>query len=101
MNKTSPDSTTLNFAVNTYYDYGYIQLNSDSTETYCACYNPFNNVLYVYPGQMSSINDDGTALLQAGDKVYKVQFKPTVIWVLYDGKRIAFDQLPVIENGRT
>lgn len=101
LNKTSPDSTTLNFGVNTYYDYGYIQLYSDSTETYCACYNPFNNVLYVYPGQMSSIYDDGTALLKDGDKVYKVQFKPTVISVLYDGKRIGFDQLPVIENGRT
>lgn len=100
-NKTDANSPNVRWGMNTYYNYGYVQLFSDRDETYCACYNPFNNVLYMYPGQMSSINDDGTALLQDGDKVYKVQFKPTVISVLYDGKRIGFDQLPVIENGRT
>ncbi len=100
LNMTSPDSPYV-FGVNTYYNYGYVQLLSERDETYCACYNPFSNVIYVYPDQMSSINDDGTALLQDGDKVYKVQFKPAVISVLFDGKRIAFDQLPVIENGRT
>ena len=50
---------------------------------------------------MSSINDDGTAILDDGEKIYKVQFKPVVVSVMYDGKRIGFDQLPVIENGRT
>ncbi len=100
LNMTSPDSPYV-FGVNTYYNYGYVQLLSERDESYCACYNPFTNVIYVYPDQMSSINDDGTALLQDGDKVYKVQFKPAVISVLFDGKRIAFDQLPIIENGRT
>ena len=100
-NKTDANSPYVRWGMNTYYNYGYIQLFSDRDETYCACYNPFSNVLYMYPAPMSSINDDGTALLQDGDKVYKVQFKPTVISVLYDGKRIGFDQLPVIENGRT
>jgi len=100
-NKTDANSPDVHWGLNTYFSFGYVQLYLDRDETYCACYNPFNNVLYVYPGQMSSINDDGTALLQDGDKVYKVQFKPAVISVLYDGKRIGFDQLPVIENGRT
>ena len=100
-NKTDANSPYVRWGMNTYYNYGYIQLFSDRDETYCACYNPFSNVLYMYPAPMSSINDDGTALLQDGDKVYKVQFKPVVISVLFDGKRIAFDQLPVIENGRT
>ena len=95
--KNSP----LYWGGNTYYNFGYIQIFHDIEEVYFACYNPFTNTLYRYPAPMSSINDDGTALLQDGDKVYKVQFKPTVISVLYDGKRIGFDQLPVIENGRT
>ena len=95
------ENSPLCWGVNTYYNFGYIQLFSDRDDAYSACYNPFTNTLYRYPAPMSSINDDGTALLQDGDKVYKVQFKPTVISVLYDGKRIAFDQLPVIENGRT
>lgn len=98
--KTDANSP-LCWGVNTYYNFGYIQLFSDRNDAYSACYNPFTNTLYRYPALMSSINDDGTALLQDGDKVYKVQFKPTVISVLYDGKRIGFDQLPVIENGRT
>ena len=100
-NKTDANSPYVCWGMNTYYNYGYVQLFLDRDETYCACYNPFSNVLYMYPAPMSSINDDGTALLQDGEKVYKVQFKPTVISVLYDGKRIGFDQLPVIENGRT
>ncbi len=98
--KTDANSP-LCWGVNTYYNFGYIQLFSDRDDAYSACYNPFTNTLYRYPAPMSSINDDGTALLQDGDKVYKVQFKPTVISVLYDGKRIGFDQLPIIENGRT
>jgi len=95
------ENSPLYWGGNTYYNFGYIQIFHDIEEVYFACYNPFTNTLYRYPAPMSSINDDGTALLKDGDKVYKVQFKPAVISVLFDGKRIAFDQLPVIENGRT
>lgn len=98
--KTDANSPLV-WGVNTYYNFGYVQLFIDRDEAYVACYNPFTNVFYRYPGYMSSINDDGTAILDDGEKIYKVQFKPVVVSVMYDGKRIGFDQLPVIENGRT
>lgn len=98
--KTSANSPLV-WGTNTYFNYGYIQLFHDRDEVYFACYNPSTNTLYRYPGPMSSIDDMGTALLECDDKVYKVQFKPALISVLYDGKRIGFDQVPIAENGRT
>ncbi len=97
-----PDPSIVPWGTSIYYNYGYMQLyHSKDDMEYFACYCPFNNTLYEYPGKMSQINNEGLAKLYMEDETYTVKFKPTVISVLFDGARIGFDQLPVIDNGRT
>ena len=87
----SPDIAHLR--ANIYYNYGYMQFYSPDKEVlYYGCYNPFTNIIYMYPGTMTHIDNDGIAYLYDKDTVYKVKFKPTIISVLYNGKRIGFDQ---------
>lgn len=48
--------------------------------------------------------NDGSMILvyNSGEKYYKAQLKkPAIVTVHLDGKKIYFDQIPVVENGRT
>ena len=95
---------------------------------YTMLYDSKNNILYELPSEnpdtpyeISYFDDDGNAQLfkvkrsnysynpnfgtQADVDVleaYKVKLKKyPIVTVTYDGKKIGFDQIPIIENGRT
>lgn len=51
---------------------------------------------------ISNFDDNGYAIMQYGGKQYVVKLKRGFIpTVFYNGEKIKFDQIPVIENGRT
>ena len=55
-----------------------------------------------FVNKSTQILNDGTFFFELNDKFYKATLKnPPVISVLTNGKKVYFDQLPVIENGRT
>lgn len=61
-----------------------------------------DNTKYEFHCLITPFNNDGYALMRANDKTYIVKLKAGVIpTVSYNGEKIAFDQIPVIENGRT
>ena len=60
------------------------------------------NKMYEFNCYITTFNDDGYALMRYNDKTYIVKLKKGIIpTVTYNGEKIAFDQIPVIENGRT
>jgi len=57
---------------------------------------------YEFNCSITNFNDDGYALMRANGKTYVIKLKKGIIpTVSYNGEKIAFDQIPVIENGRT
>lgn len=51
---------------------------------------------------ITSFDDNGYAIMDYNDKKYVIRLKRGFIpTVFYDGEKIKFDQIPVIENGRT
>ena len=57
---------------------------------------------YFYPIGCSGFLNDGTTYINIGEKYYKAKLKkPAVVTTYLDGKKLYFDQLPVIENNRT
>ncbi|MBQ7097295.1 MAG: copper amine oxidase N-terminal domain-containing protein [Clostridia bacterium] len=60
------------------------------------------NKAYEFNCYVTTFNDDGYALMRANGKNYVVKLKKGIIpTVTYNGEKISFDQIPVIENGRT
>ena len=74
-------------------------------------FNPWeNNKEYYFDGSIYGFNDDGYALYNPNnemectveDKYYIIKLKKGIIpTVTYNGEKITFDQIPVIDNGRT
>lgn len=61
-----------------------------------------DNKKYEFNCNIGSFNDDGYALMSVGRKGYVIKLKQGIIpTVFYNDKKISFDQIPVIENGRT
>lgn len=58
---------------------------------------------YTFTGaDITPFDDNGYAIMQYKEKSYVIKLKRGVIpTVFYDGEKIKFDQIPVIENGRT
>lgn len=55
-----------------------------------------------FANKSTQILNDGTFFFELNDKFYKATLKnPPVISVLTGGKKVYFDQIPVIESGRT
>jgi len=58
--------------------------------------------VYEFNCKISNFNDDGYALMCVDKKFYVIKLKKGIIpTVFYNGKKIKFDQIPVIDNGRT
>lgn len=61
-----------------------------------------DNKKYEFNCSIESFNDDGYSLMRVNDKTYVIKLKKGIIpTVSYNGKKIEFDQIPVIEGGRT
>ena len=57
---------------------------------------------YEFNCEITNFNDDGYGLMRVDGKAYVIKLKKGIIpTVTYNGKKIAFDQIPVIEEGRT
>lgn len=57
---------------------------------------------YKFDADFTDFSDDGYAIMEKDDKFYLVKLKKGVILtVFYNGEKIAFDQVPIIEEGRT
>lgn len=55
-----------------------------------------------FVSECTELLNDGTFYFKYNEKYYKAQLKkPAIVTVFLDGKKIYFDQIPVIENGRT
>ena len=82
---------------------------------YTHCYDTINNILYRLPGEITEVNEYGEAYLYEIESFYaaggieeeiadthmiKLKKYP-IISVFYDNEKVLFDQLPVIEEGRT
>ncbi len=60
------------------------------------------NKKYEFNCYVTNFNDDGYALMRTNGKTYVVRLKKGIIpTVTYNGEKIAFDQVPIIESGRT
>lgn len=61
-----------------------------------------DNSTYEFNCAINCFNDDGYALMRLNGKMYVIKLRKGVIpTVFYNNKKILFDQIPVIENGRT
>lgn len=61
-----------------------------------------DNKKYEFNCDINTFNDDGYSLMRYNKKMYVIKLRRGVIpTVYYNGKKIKFDQIPVIENGRT
>ncbi len=62
-----------------------------------------NDMAYLFEkAAICSFDDNGYAVMRYGGKQYVVKLKRGFIpTVFYNGEKIKFDQIPVIENGRT
>lgn len=61
-----------------------------------------DNTKYEFNCAISGFNDDGYALMRLDGKIYVIKLRKGVIpTVFYNNEKIFFDQIPVIENGRT
>ncbi len=88
---------------------------NNRTAYYSFCYDTVNNILYQLPGEISEVNEYGEGFFYAikttytmnglnseVTDIYKVKLKKyPIVSVFYNGEKVLFDQLPVIENGRT
>ncbi len=55
-----------------------------------------------FVSECTELLNDGTFYFKYNEKYYKAKLKkPAIVTVFLDGKKIYFDQIPVIENGRT
>ena len=88
----------------------------DAVNSYSFCYDTVNNILYQLPIEFGQVNEFGEALgyeleesfsMQEGYKTFykathKIKLKKSpIVSVFYNKEKVLFDQLPVIENGRT
>ncbi len=85
------------------------------TQYYSFCYDTVNNVLYQLPGEISEVNEYGEGYFyeikntytmngynSEVTATYKVKLKKyPIVSVFYNNEKVLFDQLPVIDNGRT
>ena len=97
------------------FDFGYnIGLARDSygamndfTGEYDSITTTFKKVMsdkseYTFEADFTDFSDNGYAIMEKDDKFYIVKLKKGIIpTVFYNGEKIKFDQIPVIENGRT
>ncbi len=97
------------------FDYGYnIGLLRDSygsmnmdTGEYDDVFTTFTSVMtnqkkYSFNADFTDFNDNGYAIMQKDGKSYLVKLnKGFIVTVTYNNEKIKFDQIPVIENGRT
>ncbi len=97
------------------YDYGYnIGLLRDSygamnmdTGEYDDVFTTFTSVMtdqkkYSFNADFTDFNDNGYAIMQKNGKSYLIRLnKGFIVTVTYNGEKIKFDQIPVIESGRT
>ena len=97
------------------FDFGYnIGLARDSygamndfTGEYDSITTTFKNIMtdkaeYTIEADFTDFSDNGYAIMEKDDKFYIVKLKKGAIpTVFYNGEKIKFDQIPVIENGRT
>ncbi len=61
-----------------------------------------DNAAYTFEAAFTDFNDMGYAMMEKDNKYYIVKLKKgDIITVMYNGEKIKFDQIPVIENGRT
>ena len=61
-----------------------------------------DNKKYEFNCSIEAFNDDGYSLMRVNNKTYVIKLKKGIIpTVSYNGKKIEFDQIPVIKNGRT
>ncbi len=61
-----------------------------------------DNAKYEFNCAISGFNDDGYAVMRYNKKLYIIKLKQGAIpTVFYNNEKILFDQIPVIENGRT
>lgn len=79
---------------------GTYEFGDDNTSFYTVFSDDVN---YYFPkARISMFDDNGYAIMKYKDKQYVIKlnrgFIPTVF---YNGEKIKFDQIPVIENGRT
>ena len=61
-----------------------------------------DNTAYTFEAAFTDFNDMGYAMMEKDNKYYIIKLKKgDIITVMYNGEKINFDQIPVIENGRT
>ena len=61
-----------------------------------------DNAKYEFNCAISCFNDDGYSIMRVNGKNYVIKLKKGIIpTVTYNNKKIGFDQIPVVENGRT
>ena len=61
-----------------------------------------DNLEYTFEADFTDFSDNGYAIMEKDNKFYIVKLKKGAIpTVIYNGEKIKFDQIPVIENGRT
>ena len=121
--KGSDNAAVLNWHL---YSNGYMFITptnvfSDEQSAYTHCYDTVNNIMYKLPLHFGAVNEKGEAkayqieedyeyVESAGKllpkqtvvKKYNVKLKKSpIVSVFYNNEKVLFDQLPVIENGRT
>lgn len=84
--------------------------------SYSYCYDTINNILYMLPIELGQVNEFGEAygyeieetfsypegLTTTHKATHMIKLKKSpIVSVFYNGEKVLFDQLPVIENGRT
>ena len=61
-----------------------------------------DNAKYTFEAGFTDFSDEGYAIMEKDEKFYIIKLKNGVIpTVFYNGEKIKFDQIPVIEEGRT
>ena len=121
--KDSGDAAVLNWHL---YSNGYMFITPTSVfhedkSAYTHCYDTVNNIMYKLPLHFGAVNEKGEAkayqieddyayfestgeLLpkQTVTKKYNIKLKKSpIVSVFYNNEKVLFDQLPIIENGRT
>ncbi len=101
----------LGYLVETYNNGGTLPFDADDPEIYRMFGSVVTDIIskdtyYFYNANISSFNDSGYAIVSTNDrgtvKEYVAKLKkPAIVTVFLDGKKIKFDQIPVIDEGRT
>ena len=97
-----------------YNQYNNEYYTGNSIYAYTFCYDTVNNILYKLPFEVGEVNEYGEAYayvtkterngssLETTCTTHSVKLKKNpIISVFYNKEKVLFDQLPVIENGRT